>query len=135
MNSTETFLWHDRKRSIFGLPLTFTKYRLTEEKLIIITGFFTTREEEVRLYRILAVSLKRTFEEKLFGLGTLHLCSADKSTPEVSIARIKKAREVRDLLSHKVEEARTNKGVIGREFLGGGMDTDHDMNSDAYDNL
>ena len=45
-------IWKDRKRPIFGLPLSFTKYILTEEKLIINTGFLVKTEEEIRLYRM-----------------------------------------------------------------------------------
>ena len=40
-------LWNDRKRTIFGLPWSFTKYKLTEEKFIIQTGFFSIKQEEV----------------------------------------------------------------------------------------
>ena len=54
------FKWFDRKRTIFGLPLSFTKYAVTEEKLLIKTGFFNTKEEEVRLYRIMDVTLNRS---------------------------------------------------------------------------
>lgn len=36
---SENILWKDRKRTLFGLPWSFTKYKLTEEKLIIQTGF------------------------------------------------------------------------------------------------
>ena len=28
----ENYIWKDRKRPIFGLPLSFTKYKLTNEK-------------------------------------------------------------------------------------------------------
>ena len=35
------YIWKDRKRTIFGLPLSFTVYKLTEEKLIIETGFLS----------------------------------------------------------------------------------------------
>lgn len=110
--------WQDRKRTLFGLPWSFTKYRLTEEKLFVTTGFFSTKEEEIRLYRIMDVTLHRSFGEKLFGLGTLHICSADKSTPEIDIRRIKDCAQVRDLLSQMVEEQRTAKGIVGREFFG-----------------
>lgn len=81
----ETIVWKDRKRIFFGLPWTFTRYALTEEKLYIKTGVFSTREEEVRLYRIMDVTLKRSLWERLCGLGTIHCCSADKSSPEFDL--------------------------------------------------
>lgn len=48
----EKILWTDRKRhTIFSLPLSFTKYTLTETKLIIQRGCFNLREDEIQLYR------------------------------------------------------------------------------------
>ena len=38
-----TYRWKDRKRTIFGLPWSFTVYKLTDEKLLIETGVFTTQ--------------------------------------------------------------------------------------------
>ena len=46
MNKGTEFVWQDRKRTLFGLPLSFTVYRLTEEKLFIETGFLNKKEEE-----------------------------------------------------------------------------------------
>lgn len=116
-NSTIEYKWQDRKRIIFGLPWTFIKYRLTDEKLLIRTGLLSTNEEEVRLYRIMDVTLKRSLGEKLWGLGTIHVCSADKSTPEFDIKRIKNSEEVKNLLSDIVESERVRKRVSGREFM------------------
>ena len=53
-------VWSDRKRIAFGLPWTFTKYTLTKEKLLIHTGMLNTQEDEVRLYRIMDVTLRRS---------------------------------------------------------------------------
>ena len=48
----EKELWSDCKRVVFfGLPLSFTKYRLTTNRLFVNTGFLTQREDEVRLYQ------------------------------------------------------------------------------------
>ena len=69
--------WKDRKRIIFGLPWSFTRYRLTDDKLIVSTGLFSINEEEIRLYRIMDVTLKRSLGERLWGLGTIHICSSD----------------------------------------------------------
>ena len=81
----QNYVWKDRKRIIFGLPWTFTRYYLTEEKLIIDTGFFNRKEEEIRLYRILDITLKRPLGQRLWGLGTVHLCTADKTTSELDV--------------------------------------------------
>lgn len=121
-------VWKGRKRTLFGLPLSFTVYTLTEDKLLTETGFLNKREEEVRLYRIMDVTLKRTLGERLFGLGTIHCCSADKSTPEFDIARIKESSLIKDMLSDMVEEARDKKRVSTREYM-----TDHD-DCDDIDN-
>ena len=113
----ESTLWRERKRTLFGLPLSFTTYTLTETRLIIKKGIFNISEEEIRLYRILDITLKRSFAERIFGLGTIHLCTGDKSTPEIDIARIKNPREVRTLLSDRVEEERSERYVGIREYM------------------
>lgn len=111
------YVWKDRKRTLFGLPWSFTVYSLTNEKLLITTGFFNKHEEEVRLYRIMDISLNRTFGQRVFGLGTIHVNSADKSTPEFDIKSVKDSEKVKDMLSDMVEEERMRKRVSSREFM------------------
>ena len=115
--------WSDRKRIIFGLPWTFTKYILTQDKLLIRTGVFNQKEEEIRLYRIMDVTLKRSFWERLFGLGTIHCCSGDKSYPEFDILHVKKSREVKNLLSDEVERERNERRIGIRELMDGEDET------------
>ncbi len=105
------YVWKDRKRTIFGLPWSFTKYRLTKEKLLIETGVLSQQEEEVRLYRIMDVTLKRSLGERLFGLGTIHCSSAD----------------VKNMLSDMIEAERMEKRIAGREFMGDDGDFDGDL--------
>ncbi|NLL93308.1 MAG: PH domain-containing protein [Clostridiales bacterium] len=122
------YKWFDRKRTIFGLPLSFTKYATTEEKLIIKTGFFSTKEEEVRLYRIMDVTLNRSFSERIFKLGTIHIVSSDKSTPEFDIKRIKNSAKVKELMSDLVEASRKKNRVSAREFMS--YDVSDDIDDD-----
>ena len=114
---SENILWKDRKRTLFGLPWSFTKYKLTEEKLIIQTGFFNVKQEEVRLYRIMDVTLSRKIGQRIWGLGTIHCCSADKSTPDFDIKNIKKSEKIKDILSDQIENQRNKKRVSSREFM------------------
>lgn len=115
--SANEYVWKDRKRTIFGLPLSFTIYKLTEEKLLIETGFFSKKEEEIRLYRIMDLTLNRPFGQRIFGVGTIHCCTADKSTPEFDILKIKKSSEIKNMISDMVEREREKKRVSAREFM------------------
>ena len=125
---TKEVLWSDRKRIVFGLPWTFTKYSLTKEKLLVETGIFNKVEEEIRLYRIMDLTLKRSFWERLFGLGTIHCCTADKTAPELDIKWIKDSANVKELLSDLVEQERMEKRVSSREFF---SDGDGDLDGDG----
>lgn len=113
-----SIIWKDRRRPIFGLPLSFTRYKLTEEKLLINTGLFSIKEEEIQLYRIMDVTLKCTLLQRLFNVGTIHCCSGDKTTPEFDIKDVKNPSTVKELLSKNIEIQRDKKRIAGREFLG-----------------
>lgn len=59
-------------------------------------------------------------------MGTIHCCTADKTSPEFDIKNIKKPAEVRNLLSDLVEEERSRKRISGREFMAAEEDGDMD---------
>ena len=121
-------VWTDRKRILFGLPWTFTKYTLTREKLLVETGILNKDQEEIRLYRIMDMTLKRSFWQRLFGLGTIHCCTADKTAPELDIKWIPDSANVKELLSDLVEAERMEKRVSSREFF---SDSDGDADDDG----
>ncbi|MBE6731794.1 MAG: PH domain-containing protein [Ruminococcaceae bacterium] len=121
-DTTANYVWKDRKRTIFGLPLSFTVYKVTEEKLLIESGFFNKQEEEIRLYRIMDLTLKRPFGQRIFGLGTIHCCTADKSTPEIDILKIKNSEKIKNLLSDMIEAERDKKRISAREFMDDGSE-------------
>ncbi|OUP20860.1 hypothetical protein B5F29_05370 [Lachnoclostridium sp. An196] len=111
-------LWSDRKRwLLFGLPWTFTKYTCTPEKFVVQSGILKQREDEIRLYRIMDLTLERTFLQRIFGLGTIICDTVDKSSPQLIIRNVKDSRRVKDLISNAVEEERIKKRVSSREFM------------------
>ena len=85
--------------------------------MLIETGILSIKQEEIRLYRIMDLTLHRSFFQRLFNVGTIHCCSGDKTTPEFDIKDIKNPQEVKELLSKKVEEQRAKKKISGSEFL------------------
>jgi len=125
-------VWSDRKRTLFGLPWSFTRYILTDDKLLIIKGFLKQSEEEIRLYRILDMSLSRGLMERIDGVGTIHCCSSDKTASEFDIKRVKDSRKVKEMLSDLVEKQRISRGVTVREDMMPNLfDTNHDGVHDA----
>ncbi|MDR2649409.1 MAG: PH domain-containing protein [Clostridiales bacterium] len=112
-------LWKDRRRRL-GLPLSFTRYEVTEDRLITRTGFFKTETDEILIYRIMDIRLLRTLGQKIFGVGTVTLISSDKSQPTLELKDIKQPDDVRVFLSKLIEQQRAARGISGREFLGGG---------------
>ena len=111
-------IWKERKRLLlFGLPWTFTIYSLDSEALNVQTGFFSQKFEEIKLYRIRDFTVRRSLFQRMFGLGTVHICSADSSSPEYDIKNIRNCMEVKKLISDQVELAKDKSGVKTSEFI------------------
>ncbi|MCR5737198.1 MAG: PH domain-containing protein [Eubacterium sp.] len=123
----ENIVWSDRKRNFLGLPWTFTKYALDKERLFIETGVLSSREDEVRLYRITDLTLTRNLWQRIIRTGTIHCDSADKTMKNFDIKNIKNASETKETLSNFVEEARRKNRVYARES----MEYDYDEDSDV----
>lgn len=71
-------MYQEKKRCLlFGLPLSFTTYRIEEEKVNIRKGLFRIVEDDTLMYRIQDVKLVTGFLERLFGLGTIVCYSSD----------------------------------------------------------
>ena len=93
-------LWKDRKRILFlGLPWSFTRYSVSKDRFFISKGFFSVKDDEVRLYRIMDISLERSFMQRLVGVGTIKVCSGDKTMGDFEIKNIKRPKATKELLS------------------------------------
>lgn len=126
-NDIDKILWSSRKRNALGLPWSFTVYSYTDERFFIRTGFFKTEENEVRLYRVLDITWKQNLRQKILGLGTIILQTADKSSPIVEIKNIKNSRKVKEQLSELVETNREKKRVVNREYMSFDDDGDSEL--------
>lgn len=129
------YLWKDRRRRL-GLPLSFTRYSMTEDRFFLETGFFSIRTEEVLLYRVRDISLERKLGQRIFGVGSIRLVSSDKTIPEIVIKNVKHPVEVKELIHRQVEEMKTKRrmrfGEISGDFSLGG--DDDDLPDDEFNN-
>lgn len=119
----------ERKRwLLFGLPFTFTVYTLQNKKLTLKEGFLNTSENEILLYRIVDMTLNRSFMQRIFGLGDIVLEAQDKTHPTLTIKNIKHARNFKELLANAVEDDKLRLRMRQGELIDSHADglEDHD---------
>lgn len=116
-------LWHDRKR-ILGLPISFTRYALSEDRLFLKRGFLNVKQDEIVLYRIRDLRVSISLWQRIFGVGTVTVVSTDKSIPELQLKNIRQPNEVKELVHEYVEKMK-----IARRMRVGEMSMDIDDDS------
>lgn len=113
----DVILWKDKKRYL-GLPISFTTYSFDNNRLYVKKGFFKTVDDEILLYRVLDISMRRTLGQKIFRVGSVLLNTADQTLPIIELKNIKNPDRVRKALSTIVEKERDEKRVLGKEMFG-----------------
>ena len=126
MSLTIEQLWHDRKR-YFGLPLSFTRYSLSEDRLFTSVGFLNIKDDEILLYRVRDIDTSRSLWQRIFGVGTVTVMSSDKTMPTLVLKNIKDPIFVKELIHKQVEETKIKRRVRFGEIM---TDTDGDSDPD-----
>lgn len=132
------YIWTDKKRTLFGLPWSFTRYYLTETKFITQVGFINIKEDEIDLYKIIDKSVSRPFFQRMFGCGTIVIHSKDADTPTKIVKCIKKPRQVSNLIDKYLNRMRDRYGIRGRDMMGimhGDYHDHDDFDGDHYDDF
>ncbi len=121
----------ERKRWLFlGLPFTFTKYTVNEEKLIINRGLFRTVEDTCFLYKIIDAALERSLLERLCGLGTVVCHTGDKTHPKLKLIHIKHSKVLYEYIVDQSEEMRRKRRTLNTLSLNNGM---NDIDDESLD--
>lgn len=125
------YFWKDRKRFL-GMPLSFTRYALSDDRLFLSVGFLSVHDDDILLYRIRDISVSRTLWQRLFGVGTVTVLSSDKTHPTLQLENIKNPMKVKELLNDLVEQMKTRRRMRFGEILGSydGEDSADDMDDE-----
>ena len=125
------YLWKDRKR-YFGLPISFTKYSLSEDRLFISEGLLNIKDDEVLLYRVRDIDTSRTLWQRLFGVGTITVMSSDKTMPNLVLKNIKDPVTTKELIHNQVEEMKIRRRVRFGEIMSADLDdSDDDLDDEG----
>ena len=115
-------IWHDRKR-ILGLPISFTRYALSEDRLFLKRGVLNVHQDEVVLYRVRDLRVSVSLWQRIFGGGSVTVASTDKSIPELTLKNIRQPNEVKELIHEHVEKMKIERRMRIGEMS---MDVDDD---------
>ena len=110
------YIWRDRKR-YFGMPISFTRYGLSEDRLFLSVGFLNIKDEEVLLYRVRDINTSRSLWQRIFGVGTVTVMSSDKSMPTLLLKNVKDPVMVKEMLHSQVEEMKRQRRVRVGEIM------------------
>lgn len=102
--SNENVLWQGKPFN-YGIP-SFTRYQITERRVIVERGIFTKRREEIQLYRVRDINLKRNLIERMLKFGDISIFSTDTTSPTYILRNIRDSVKVSDLLGQAAENAR-----------------------------
>ncbi len=119
------YTWKDRKRFL-GMPLSFTRYALTEDRLFLSVGLLNVKDDEVLLYRVRDITTSRTLWQRLFGVGTVTVVSSDRTQPTLVLKNIKNPIEVKEQIHQAVEEMKIRRRVRVGEIMSTSTDNDED---------
>lgn len=112
------YIWKDKKRTLFGLPLSFTTYFLTESKFITRRGFLNVEEDELELYRVIDKKLVLPLGQRLFGCGTIVMNVKDVDTPVKEVKSVKAPRDVLKEIDKYINMNRDRYRTRGRDLYG-----------------
>lgn len=101
-----------KRTALFGLPIYFTTYIITDELLQTREGLLKVVENDCYLYKIQDVTLSRTLLERIFGLSTITCYTGDTTSPKLVLQHIKNGSEIKDYLVKTSDEARLKRRTI-----------------------
>lgn len=123
------YIWKDKKR-YFGMPISFTRYGMSEDRLFISVGFLNIRDDEVLLYRVRDIDTSRSLWQRIFGVGTITVLSSDKTMPTLVLKNIKNPVDVKELLHAQVEEIKLKRRVRIGEIMTSGVEDEDNLDDE-----
>ena len=92
------------------------KIKITNQRIIEEKGIFSKTINELELFRVKDIILKKSFWDRILGISQIYLRTSDKSNPHYILYGIIDGDQLRENLRNIVEKRREEKGVVERDF-------------------
>ena len=111
----------EQKRWLFlGLPFTFTKYTIKEDRITITSGLIKTIENDCYMYKVQDVEHVASLMEKMFKLGTVICYTGDTTHPKLKLEHIRNSKVIKEFILKESEEARVRRRTVNMLDIGSG---------------
>ncbi len=115
--------FEERKRwGFFGLPFTFTVYKIYDNDIQVVSGLLTSKENDCYMYRVSDVELTMTLFQRMFGLGTVHCFTSDVTDKNLVLTNVRNAREIKDFIYQAAEESKRRRRTVNMQDIGAVME-------------
>ncbi|MBR1471994.1 MAG: PH domain-containing protein [Lachnospiraceae bacterium] len=119
--------FRERKRWVFlGLPWTFTVYQVREEMITVNKGFFSKYEEDCYMYKVNDVELRRSFWERIVGIGTVVCYTGDVTDQTLTLHHIRNSKEIKDFILEHSDKEKIKRRTVNMQNIGHNMDVNGD---------
>ena len=95
--------------------LKMTYYEVTPERVEWSRGILDRRVDNLDMFRVIDLKMRRSVFDCIFGIGTVGLITTDKTDPEFEFEKVHRPRELYDIIKRASLEADRRSGVVHLE--------------------
>jgi len=95
--------------------LKMTRYEVSPDRIEWSRGILDRRVDNLDMFRVIDLKMHRSVFDVIFGIGTVGLITTDKSDPEFVFEKIRRPRELYDIIKKASLEADRQTGVVHLE--------------------
>ena len=97
------------------LRLKMVYYEVTADRIEWSRGIFDRRVDNLDMYRVIDLRLRRSLLDCILGIGTVILITTDKTDPKFAFEKIRRSRQLYDIIKQASLEADRRSGVVHLE--------------------
>ncbi len=97
------------------IKLKMTYYEITTDRIEWERGIFDRKVDNLDMFRVIDLNMRRTVFDVILGIGTVGLITTDKTDPEFVFEKIKRPRDLYDIVKKASLEADKQNRVVHME--------------------
>jgi len=94
------------------VKLKMTRYEVSTERIEWSRGIFDRRVDNLDMFRVIDLKLRRSLLDCIVGVGTVGLITTDKTDPEFTFEKIRNSRRLYDIIKKASLDADRRNGVV-----------------------